>query len=106
MIPLLTSKEIHEADAYTIANEPVASIELMERASKEFTKCFVNHFPDKKKPISVYCGTGNNGGDGLAIARLLKENQYESVNVKITRFSDKSTDQFNINLERLKSTPV
>jgi NAD(P)H-hydrate repair Nnr-like enzyme with NAD(P)H-hydrate epimerase domain len=43
----------------------------MERASKAFVGWFINHFPDKKQTISVYCGTGNNGGDGLAIARLL-----------------------------------
>lgn len=46
MLPLLISSQIREADAYTIAHEPIASIDLMERASKTFVGWFVNHFPD------------------------------------------------------------
>ncbi len=106
MLPLLTSAQIREADAYTIAHEPIASIDLMERASKAFVGWFINHFPDKKQSISIYCGTGNNGGDGLAIARILDNHQYKTLNVKIVRFSDKSTDDFNINLQKLKQTSV
>ena len=106
MLPLLLSSQIREADAYTITHEPIASIDLMERASKAFVGWFVNHFPEKKKTISVYCGTGNNGGDGLAIARMLDQHGYEKVGVKIARFSDRSTDDFNSNLERLRSTSV
>src|SRR5476651_731432 len=98
MLPLLTAVQIREADAYTIAHEPIASIDLMERAAKAFAGWFINHFPDKKQSISVYCGTGNNGGDGLATARILVEHQYKSINVKIARFSDKATDDFNANL--------
>ncbi len=71
MLPLLIAPQIREADAHTIANEPISSVDLMERASKAFVGWFINHFPDKKTVIAVYCGTGNNGGDGLAIARLL-----------------------------------
>jgi NAD(P)H-hydrate epimerase len=106
MLPLLTSAQIREADAYTIAHEPIASIDLMERASKAFVGWFINHFPDKKQSISIYCGTGNNGGDGLAIARMLNDHQYKALNVKIARFSDKSTDDFNVNLQKIKQTTV
>src|ERR1700761_3648435 len=101
MLPLLTSPQIREADAYTIKNEPISSIDLMERASKAFAGWFINHFPDKKQAISIYCGTGNNGGDGLAIARILHGHQYKVVNVKITRFSKKTTDDFNANFKNL-----
>jgi NAD(P)H-hydrate epimerase len=106
MLPLLTAAQIREADAYTIAHEPIASIALMERASKAFVGWFVNHFPDKKQSLSVYCGTGNNGGDGLAIARMLDEHQYKNINVKIARFSDKATDDFNANLKRAQQTGI
>jgi len=106
MIPLLTSVQIREADAYTIAHEPIASIDLMEHASKAFVGWFINHFPDKDQTISVYCGTGNNGGDGLAIARMLDDHQYKNLDVKIARFSDKATDDFNTNLKRLRRTSV
>lgn len=106
MLPLLTSAQIREADSYTIAHEPIASIDLMERAAKAFVGWFINHFPDKKQPISVYCGTGNNGGDGLAIARMLGDHHYKHIDIKIARFSAKSSDDFNVNLARLKSSAI
>src|SRR5277367_2771787 len=106
MLPLLTTPQIREADAYTIANEPIASIDLMERASKAFVGWFINHFPDKNQAISVYCGTGNNGGDGLAIARILYDHQYKNLDIKVARFSGKSTDDFNINLKRVKEAGI
>lgn len=106
MLPLLTSAQIRQADAYTIANEPITAIDLMERASKAFVGWFINHFPDKKQAISFYCGMGNNGGDGLAIARILSHHQYKKLHVKIARFNDKASDDFNINLERLKQTGI
>jgi hydroxyethylthiazole kinase-like uncharacterized protein yjeF len=101
MLPLLISPQIREADAYTIANETITSIDLMERAAKAFISWFINHFQDKRETIAIYCGTGNNGGDGLAIARMLKDHQYQQVDVKIASFSSKSSDDFNTNLHRL-----
>jgi len=106
MLPLLIASQIREADAHTIANEPIASIDLMECASKAFTGWFINHFPDQAQVIAVYCGTGNNGGDGLAIARMLHDHQYKKINVLIARFSSKSTDDFNINLKKIKETDI
>ncbi|OCX52437.1 bifunctional ADP-dependent (S)-NAD(P)H-hydrate dehydratase/NAD(P)H-hydrate epimerase [Mucilaginibacter sp. PPCGB 2223] len=106
MQPLLTSPQIKAADAYTIEHEPTSSVDLMERAAKAFVTCIVKHYPDKEKNIAVYCGTGNNGGDGLAIARLLHQARYKNVKVKIARFSDKSTGDFYTNLKRLRSIEV
>ena len=106
MIPLLISSQIREADAYTIAHEPITSIDLMERASKAFVGWFINRFPDKRQTIAVYCGTGNNGGDGLAIARMLRDHSYQNISVKIARFSSKSSDDFISNLHRLISTGI
>ncbi|MGN6396263.1 MAG: NAD(P)H-hydrate dehydratase [Mucilaginibacter sp.] len=106
MLPLLTSPQIREADAYTIANEPISPVDLMERASRAFVSWFCNHFPDKKNAITVYCGTGNNGGDGLAIARMLNEHAYKSISVVIARFSDRASDDFNANLKRLQQSSI
>ncbi|MBB6111560.1 NAD(P)H-hydrate epimerase [Mucilaginibacter lappiensis] len=106
MLPLLIAEQIRQADAYTIAHEPISSVDLMERASKAFVGWFINHFPDKKQAISFYCGTGNNGGDGLAIARILHQHQYKELTVRIVRFSDKTSADFDINLERLKQIDI
>src|ERR1700761_1762669 len=106
MLPLLTSSQIHEADAYTIAHEPIASIDLMERAAKAFVGWFVNHFPEKRKSIAIYCGTGNNGGDGLAITRMLDQHGYQKLDVKIARFSSGESDDFSRNFARLKSSAI
>ena len=105
MLNLLTSEQIRLADAHTIANRPIASIDLMERAAIAFCEAFIRNYPDKSKCIAVYCGTGNNGGDGLAIGRLLYQQGYK-VDVKISRFSGKSTSDFDGNLARLMSKGV
>ncbi|MDF3077005.1 MAG: NAD(P)H-hydrate dehydratase [Sphingobacteriaceae bacterium] len=101
MKTLLTLSQTRNADAFTIANKPITSIDLMEAAAIAFVNCFINHFPDKKS-ISIYCGTGNNGGDGLAIARLLRERGY-MVNVKIAFFNVNQSADFKANLVRLES---
>jgi ADP-dependent NAD(P)H-hydrate dehydratase / NAD(P)H-hydrate epimerase len=97
---ILPVGKIREADAYTIANEPVASIDLMERAA---TLCYewLRKRVDKEQHVIVFCGLGNNGGDGLVIARLLALNHYH-VKTFITRFSDKCSDDFQTNYDRLK----
>lgn len=72
---LFTAENIRRIDELTINNEPIASIDLMERAAK----CFFNKFCtlyDKSTPICVICGPGNNGGDALAVARMLLQADY------------------------------
>ena len=69
---VLSSSQIREADRYTMQHEPIASIDLMERASSACVTHLLELFPNTKH-YSIYCGTGNNGGDGLAIARLLSK---------------------------------
>ncbi|MBC7398841.1 MAG: NAD(P)H-hydrate dehydratase [Mucilaginibacter sp.] len=101
MLPLLIAQQIREADTHTIANEPISSVNLMERAAKAFVGWFINHFPDKNLAISIYCGTGNNGGDGLAIARMLYGHKYFNIDVKVARFSEKSSPDFDANLARI-----
>ena len=68
---ILSLGQIREADVYTTKYEPIASIDLMERASKAFVDWFCVKFKDRKQPIKIFCGLGDNGGDGLAIARML-----------------------------------
>ena len=97
---ILNAAQIRQADAFTIKNEPIKSIDLMERAA---TKCYdwISKIIDKTAKIKVVCGLGNNGGDGLAIARLLLKAGYD-VDAIILRHTEKCTDDFKINEIRLK----
>ena len=72
---ILSREQTQQADAYTIANEPIASIDLMERASEKFVDAIVDSILISEK-IAIICGTGNNGGDGLAICRILSQKGY------------------------------
>lgn len=99
---VLTASQIREADDYTIKNEPIASIDLMERASKAFANWFIKNF-QSSKPIAIFCGMGNNGGDGLAIARILHRQNFK-VEVYIIKDKDKGSADFEINLDRFQQT--
>jgi len=100
---ILTAAQTRKADAKTIQNEPIASIDLMERASRRFTHRFVQQFPEHNCPVYIFCGLGNNGGDGLAIARMLLAQQYE-VSVFVIG-EGKGSEDFEVNLKRLADHP-
>jgi ADP-dependent NAD(P)H-hydrate dehydratase / NAD(P)H-hydrate epimerase len=72
---ILTTAQIRELDSYTISQDGLSSIDLMERACHAFVNSFTQHF-DLANKVGVVCGTGNNGGDGLGIARLLHASGY------------------------------
>ncbi len=97
---ILSAPQIRELDRYTIEHEPIASINLMERAAGVFTRWFVRYFPDTLRPVVVFCGPGNNGGDGLAIARMLFQKHYD-VQVFRCRIGTSVSEDFQTNLERL-----
>ncbi len=66
MKKILNTGQIRDADAYTMQQEPITSIDLMERACRAFTFWFTARFTTDKR-VGIVCGTGNNGGDGLGI---------------------------------------
>ena len=96
---LFNVKQIRECDAYTIENEPIASIDLMERAAKGLFLFIKDNFKTNI-PFNIFCGKGNNGGDGLALARIMLENNYNLI-VYIVNFNDNSSNDYQINYERL-----
>lgn len=91
--------KVREADRFTIENEPISSIDLMERAA---TKAFdyIQQKLSKPTDFLIFCGPGNNGGDGLVIARLLSKAQHR-VKLVILNIANKFSDDFLTNKERL-----
>jgi NAD(P)H-hydrate epimerase len=94
------------ADVYTIEHESISSISLMERAAVAFVDVFEKEYPRRDQTISVFCGQGNNGGDGLAIARLLSADNYQHVTVYLIKFGVKESDDYVANLARIAQTKV
>ena len=88
-----------EADNYTIEHEPIFSTDLMERAASSATEKVLQLYPENKL-FMIFAGPGNNGGDGLVIARLLAEKGFK-VNLQIVKFTENFSKDFKINLERL-----
>ncbi len=72
---ILTSGQLRELDKYTIENEVVRSIDLMERAAKALSAAIMEEWGTDMSVV-VFAGPGNNGGDALSVARLLAERNY------------------------------
>jgi len=103
MLKILNYHQLKEWDAFTIENEPISSINLMERACSAIVNILTRQL-SKSIKVGVVCGTGNNGGDGLGIARLLSDLGYQ-VKIWIVRGGASATPEFEANLGRL-SQPV
>lgn len=73
---VLSGNQIKAIDAYTIEHEPISSINLMERAAGAIVDKIVDRW-DSTTPVKIFAGPGNNGGDALAIARMLGEKGYK-----------------------------
>ncbi|RZK67900.1 MAG: NAD(P)H-hydrate dehydratase [Pedobacter sp.] len=95
---------MRRADEFTIANKPIASIDLMEKAARAFAQSFLRDEFNPEKGVAIFCGTGNNGGDGLAIAHILLANGYENVKVYIINFNKIHSEDFSINLQRTEES--
>jgi len=94
---ILNAEQVKKLDAYTIKNEPILSISLMERAARVCTEWILEKYP-ANTPISVFAGPGNNGGDGLAVARMLCDKGFS---VRVYICGNKLSSDSLINYERL-----
>lgn len=106
MSNLLSAIQMRDADAYTIEHKPISSINLMERAAQEFVKVLKKKYPNKLMSFSILCGQGNNGGDGLAIARLLHNGGYKNILVYLIDFGFKQSKDYARNLKRLNRIKI
>ncbi len=92
---IFTAEQIRQGDRYTIENEPVSSIHLMERAAHSCVKWITDNCKNHRN-FAIFCGNGNNGGDGLAIARMLYLKGFDIdvfVNPKL-KFSKDAAENF------------
>ncbi len=101
---ILRSDQIREADAYTIENEPIVSTDLMERAANGLTDWIINKY-DKRTKFGIFVGPGNNGGDGLVVARLLSGQNYH-VEVYLVNFTKIFSEDYLINKDRLEKQNI
>lgn len=96
MLPVLSATQLREADARTIANEPISSLKLMERAAAHCTQKLLETLA-WDVPVVVLAGMGNNGGDGLAMARML-QSAGQRVRVIVLKHKTEGSPDFQHNL--------
>ena len=101
---ILNADQIRKADQHTIDQEPISSIALMERAAESCVRAIETSNLAKKK-ILVVCGIGNNGGDGLAITRLLSGKGH-SVTAILVKFKKSLSPDCDANLKRLDNVAL
>ena len=100
---VFSQRQIKELENYTIENEPIAAIDLMERAAKKVAATIIKHY-DNSRGIIVFAGPGNNGGDALATARLLALENYK-VEVYLFNPNDHLSADCEANKQRLDALP-
>jgi NAD(P)H-hydrate epimerase len=100
---IFSAEQIKRWDTHTIEEEKIASVDLMERAARRCVQWLDLHYPLTKtqRLFRIFCGQGNNGGDGLAIARMLIKEKCR-VQVLLCESSHRKSDDFRINLTRLE----
>ncbi len=102
---ILNPEELKAADQATIQFHDATYLDLMEHAGKRCFNWLNTLLKGNPIKIHVFCGVGNNGGDGLVIARLLLQNGY-NVNCYIVNFSEKRTAEFLENYNKIKEEGI
>jgi hydroxyethylthiazole kinase-like uncharacterized protein yjeF len=100
---LFSKEQIYEGDKLTIERQKTSSTDLMERAGMQIFNWMHLRMQGAQVPIHVFCGIGNNGGDGLVLARHLITHGY-NVFAYIINCSDKRSKDFLINYDHVKNT--
>tara|TARA_B100001146_G_scaffold222761_1_gene235804 strand:- start:15760 stop:17307 length:1548 start_codon:yes stop_codon:yes gene_type:complete len=98
---VFSAEQFYEADKRTTEKEGISSLDLMERAGIQVFQWLHQRMQGAQAPIHIFCGIGNNGGDGLVVGRHLIEHGYQ-VNLYVANFTDKRSKCFLINYDRIK----
>lgn len=99
---IFTAQQLKEADAITLEKQGITSNELMERAAGLVFEEIHTRLQNAEIPVKIFCGIGNNGGDGLVVGRLLLEKGYD-VTIYVVNYSDQRSKDFLVNYDRVKN---
>ncbi|TFG71562.1 MAG: NAD(P)H-hydrate dehydratase, partial [Flavobacteriales bacterium] len=102
---IFSAEQIYKADKTTIKRQGINSDALMERAAAQIFNWMDSRMQGAPVKIHLFCGIGNNGGDGVALARMLKEHGY-NIEVYVVNYSKSRSADFLVNLERLKDRKI
>jgi hydroxyethylthiazole kinase-like uncharacterized protein yjeF len=102
-VKILSKEQIYKADQITLERQQITSTELMERAATEVFDWMHSRLNGAPVLIRVFCGIGNNGGDGLVLSRHLVNHGYNVITYVVNCSNERSND-FLINYERLRQT--
>jgi NAD(P)H-hydrate epimerase len=107
MVNVLSAEQMQQLDQFTIREEPISSQDLMERAASRLFRWVENTLihSNKASHFSIFCGIGNNGGDGLVLAGKLIERKQQ-VKLFIVELSKNHSEDFQANLKKLPLEPI
>ncbi|WP_435577543.1 NAD(P)H-hydrate dehydratase [Gilvibacter sp.] len=98
---IFSAEQFYQADAITIQKQELGPTDLMERAGIQVFNWLHSRMHGAQVPVRIFCGIGNNGGDGLVLARHLIQHGY-NVHTYVVNCSDKRSKNFLINYDRIK----
>lgn len=99
---IFSAKQLKEADQLTVEKQEISSADLMERAATLVFEEIHKRLEGADIPVKIFCGIGNNGGDGLVIGRKLIEQGY-AVTIYVVNYSDQRSPDFLTNYDRVKN---
>jgi len=101
-VKIFSKEQIYQGDKLTAERQQISSTDLMERAGTQIFNWIDKRMQGAQVPIHVFCGIGNNGGDGLVLARHLVTHGYNVISY-VVNCSDKRSKDFLINYDRIKN---
>ena len=99
---IFSSEQLYQADKATTESQNITSEELMERAGIQVFNWLHERLQGAQVPIHIFCGIGDNGGDGLVVGRKLIENGYNVI-VYVVNCRDKRSQNFLHNYDKIKN---
>lgn len=101
---VLSAKQLAQLDAYTIEHEPISSLDLMERAARALTEAIIGISKTDSRFV-IFAGPGNNGGDALAVARLLSS-RFQDIKAYLFNINSHLSEECRANRDRLTNEPT